>query len=299
MNMGLDVSVVDSLASGTRSNIGGWLSSPRFKFFKTDIQKMNDTTPMKDCEIVFHLAANPEVRDGFNSPSLEFNRNVVTTRTLLETMRKTRSCQKIVYTSSSTVYGEPMIVPTPESYGPLEPISVYGATKLACEALVSAYCHSYGLESVIFRLANVVGQRANHGVIPDFISKISQNSNELQILGDGTQRKSYIHVKDCTAALLLGLKRLESRVSILNVGSRDTLDVVSIAKIVAGALHREGIHLKVSGGVDGGRGWYGDVKTMLLDTSRIERLGWKPTMNSAESIKAATEEMLEKPVAMS
>jgi UDP-glucose 4-epimerase len=287
----LKVTVVDSLVSGKAENLRPYTSNTRFNFVKKDACHLGDTSLVFDCDTVFHLAADSDVRMSLTSPTLKFEQNVTATRMVLEAMRKARSCSKIVFSSSSTVYGDTDVFPTPESFGPLVPVSLYGAAKLACEALITAYCNSYGLEAVILRLANVVGPRAGHGVIPDFVSKLSRNPNKLEILGDGSQRKSYIHVTDAVGALLLGTQAFSSKVMILNVGSNDTLDVMSIARIVAKSLDLNDVEYVPTGGIDGGRGWPGDVKTMLLDTSRIEQLGWRPSMTSAEAVKTAAREL--------
>lgn len=285
------VTVVDSLVTGKTSNMASFKANPRFKFVKRDVSHLNDIGLPADCEVVFHLAADPEVRMSLTNPTLKFEQNVSATRVLLEEMRKARSCKRIVFSSSSTVYGDADQIPTPESYGPLVPVSLYGATKLACEGLISAYCESYGLEALILRLANVVGPRASHGVLCDFVSKLSRNPHRLEILGDGTQCKSYVHVKDAIEALMLGIHDLGSRVTILNAGTRDALDVMSIARIIARTLQLQNVELFTSGGIDGGRGWPGDVKRMLLDTTEIEKFGWHASLNSVEAVNTAAEEL--------
>ena len=291
VRMGLNVTVVDSLVTGRMENLRAHKTNLRFKFVKKDVCHIGETGLPTDCDTVFHLAADPDVRMSLTSPTLKFEQNVTAARMLLESMRKARSCGRIVFSSSSTVYGDANVFPTPESFGPLVPVSLYGAAKLACEALIASYCNSYGLEAVILRLANVVGPRAGHGVICDFVSKLSRNPHELEILGDGSQRKSYLHVIDAVRALILGTEKFDSRVTVLNVGSHDTIEAMSIARITADAMGLNEVKMTPSGGVDGGRGWPGDVKTMLLDTSKIERLGWHPSMGSAEAVKTAAYEL--------
>jgi len=151
-------------------------------------------------EAVFHLAANPEVKLSSTCPEIHYQQNVVATFNLLEAIRKTGNIKTFIFTSSSTVYGEPTKIPTPEDYAPLKPISVYGASKLACEALISAYAHTYGFKAIIYRLANIVGPRNKHGVIHDFMQKLKTKPKELEILGDGTQNKSYLYINDCIEA---------------------------------------------------------------------------------------------------
>jgi UDP-glucose 4-epimerase len=247
---------------------------------------------VEGCEIVFHLAANPEVRVGSISPEIHYRQNIEATFNLLEAVRNHGNIKTFIFTSSSTVYGEPSKMPTPEDYAPLKPISVYGASKLACEALVTSYAYTYGFRAAIFRLANIVGPRSRHGVIYDFIQKLKANPNELEILGDGTQTKSYLHVSDCIEAMLLGLEKADSRVEVFNVGSEDQLNVKRIAEIVVEEMGLENVKFKLTGGVDGGRGWKGDVKNMLLEASKLKSLGWKPRYNSEESVRLAVKSLV-------
>jgi UDP-glucose 4-epimerase len=193
------------------------------------------------------------------------------------------------------VYGEAAKVPTPEDYGPLVPISTYGASKLACEAFLSSYASTFNLRALILRLANIIGPRSSHGVIFDFIKKIRANPNELTILGDGNQTKSYLYITDCVAAfthLAEEFSRTKEKVAIFNVGSTDTINVKEIAKIVAAEINAPRLELKFTGGVDGGRGWKGDVKTMQLSTEKLLSTGWKPAYNSRQAVELATKALI-------
>ena len=178
---GNNVSVFDNLSSGTPQNIKQWLDSPNFTFIKDDLLNLSNIKKLKHkhYDVVFHLAANPEVRIGSTNPEVHFQQNLVATHNLLEHHRKTRNTPTLIFTSTSTVYGEPTKIPTPENYAPLKPISIYGATKLACEALISAYAYTYGFKAIIYRLANIVGPRSKHGVIHDFIQKLNKNPTQL------------------------------------------------------------------------------------------------------------------------
>jgi UDP-glucose 4-epimerase len=217
---------------------------------------------------------------------------VVATHNLLEYLRKTNSNPSLVFTSTSTVYGEATKLPTPEDYAPLMPISTYGASKLASEALISAYAHNYNFKALILRLANIIGSRSQHGVIYDFAQKLKKNPRELEILGDGTQTKSYLHITDCIEAIQLGLTKSSKQVEIYNVGSEDQINVKDIAQIVIEEMKLKKVKLKLTGGVDGGRGWKGDVKNMLLDVRKITAIGWKPKLSSEEAIRKASKELL-------
>jgi UDP-glucose 4-epimerase len=239
---------------------------------------------------VIHFAANPEVRLDSTDSITSFRENVVATHSVLEALVHSPA-KAFVFASSSTVYGDAKVFPTPEDYAPLLPVSVYGATKLAGEALVAAYSKTYGLNAGILRLANIVGPRGRIGIVPDFIRKLKTNPGRLQILGDGTQRKSYLHVDDCVEAVLKVLPTLRG-VEIYNVGSEGQTDVREIADIVCQGLKLHP-HYEFTGGVDGGRGWVGDVKFMLLDTRKLRSLGWKPRRTSSEAVKKTIDAYVE------
>ena len=287
------VTVLDNLSTGSTDNVARWIGHPNFTFIEGDCLNRKDIRKaMKDSELVFHLAANPEVRVGAVDTEIDFEQNIVATRNVLEEMRERAARKRIVFTSTSTVYGDAKILPTLEEYGPLEPISLYGASKLACEALISAYCHAFDMRGVIYRFANIVGSRSRHGVIWDFIHKLMENPLELEILGDGTQTKSYLMVEECVDALLFGLEHASEKVEIYNIGSEDQISVKEIAKIVVAEMCLKDVVFRYTGGIRGGRGWIGDVKNMFLDISKVKRLGWKPRCNSAESVRTATNQIL-------
>jgi UDP-glucose 4-epimerase len=294
MSQGKEVYVFDNLSTGSLENVKHWLNSSNFRFIKGDLLRPSDLENLKneDFSIIFHLAANPEVRLSSIDPDVHFQQNIVATYNLLELIRRDENSPVLAFTSTSTVYGDALKMPTPEDYAPLEPISIYGASKLACEALISAYAHTYGFKAVIFRLANIVGPRSQHGVVYDFIQKLRRNPRELEVLGDGTQVKSYLHVSDCIEAMLLGVERSSRQVEIFNVGSEDQVDVGTIAKMVIEEMGLKDVRLNFTGGVDGGRGWRGDVKNMLLDIKKLKSLGWRPKYGSEETVRSAIRDLL-------
>ncbi|MEM3386091.1 MAG: NAD-dependent epimerase/dehydratase family protein [Nitrososphaerales archaeon] len=291
MERGEEVAVLDNLSRGRVENVAKWFGHERFKFMRGDLLHPSDIRlAMDGCEVVFHLAANPEVRLGALDTRVDYEQNVLATYNLLEAVREFGV--GVVFASTSTVYGEADVIPTPENYGPLKPISLYGASKLACEALISGYAHMFGLNSVILRLANVVGPRCAHGVIYDFVMKLRSNPNVLEVLGDGTQRKSYLYVDDVVDAFLLASRNLQQdRLQVYNVGSEDQVDVLSIAKIVVDEMGLKDVAFRCAGGLEG-RGWVGDVKEMLLDVSKIKKMGWRPRSRSVEAVKLAVREFL-------
>jgi UDP-glucose 4-epimerase len=294
MARGWEICVFDNLSTGSLENIKQWLDSPDFTFIKGDLLSPIDLEKLKieRYSIIFHLAANPEVKIGSTDPNIHFQQNIVATHNLLELMRKAEMQPTLVFASTSTVYGEASKIPTPEDYAPLKPISTYGASKLACEALITAYAYTYGFRAIIYRLANIVRPRSRHGVIFDFVEKLRRSPGQLEILGDGTQTKSYLHVKDCIDAILLGLDKSREQVEIFNVGSEDQADVKTVAQIVIEEMGLEGVKLVFTGGVDGGRGWKGDVKNMLLDISKLKALGWKPKLNSKQAVRKAARSII-------
>lgn len=288
-----EVVVLDNLSSGKLENIKKWLKSSNFTFVKDDLLKSEKIREyLSNCETIFHLAANPEVRVGSTNPIIHYEQNVAATFNLLEATRQTGNVKRLMFTSSSTVYGEPQKIPTPENYAPLKPISVYGASKLASEALIISYAYIYGFDTIIYRLANIVGSRMQHGVIYDFINKLRKNSEKLEILGDGSQTKSYLDIKDCIKAMFISLQTPTTRVEIYNVGSEDQVNVKQIANIICEEMGLENVEYVFTGGVDGGRGWKGDVKTMRLDIGKLKKLGWKPTLNSYQAVRNAARTLL-------
>ncbi len=296
LQMDCFVRVVDNLSSGSLDNVEVWLDSRRFDFVRGDLKDSGVAEKVVDgVDIVFHLAANPEIRVAEVDPSIHFHENLLTTFNILEATRKSETARLIVFLSSSTVYGEPEKFPTPEDYGPLSPISVYGASKLGCESFICAYCRTFNVRGLVFRLANIVGGRSTRGVIVDFIHKLQKNPRELHILGDGKQSKSYLHVEDCIGAVFLALRHFVNKKKVFevyNVGSSDKVDVMHIAEIVSKEMGLQNLEFKFTGGVDGGRGWRGDVKAMLLSTDKLLSLGWKPKFNSEEAVRLGCRELL-------
>jgi len=296
MEDGHEVRVLDDLSAGSLENLKQWIDHERFEFMLGDMRRRDVCEKaVRGVDAVFHLAANPEVRIGAQSPELLYETNVLITYNLLESMRK-EDIKALAFTSSSTVYGEAKEIPTPEDYGPLEPISVYGGAKLAAEALIAGYAHTFDIKAVVFRLANIIGKRSNHGVIYDFINKLKATPHRLEILGDGTQRKSYLHVSDTVEAMLYLFKEFLKEDKIYdayNIGSEDWITVTEIAGIVSREM---GLNPEFyfTGGVDGGRGWKGDVKIMLLNIEKAKAKGWKPKMNSKEAVEKTVRELLGK-----
>ncbi|OFV67831.1 MAG: nucleoside-diphosphate-sugar epimerase [Candidatus Syntrophoarchaeum caldarius] len=286
---GRKVVIFDNFSSGRREFIEDILD--RIELVEGDLLRPADIEAVfRDfkIEFVYHVAANPEVRIGEIDPGVHLEQNVIATHNLLEVMR-THAISDIAFTSTSTIYGEADVMPTPEDYGPLLPISTYGASKLAAEALITSYAHTFDMRAWIFRFANVVGKRSTHGVTCDFINKLKANPSELEILGDGRQEKSYMLVDDCVEGMIFAVENATNQINVFNLGSIDTIDVTAIADIVVAEMGLEDVTYNYTGG---SRGWKGDVPRMMLAIDSLMQLGWKPRFNSRESIRMAAQYLL-------
>lgn len=284
-----EITIYDNLSSGKKEFIQRHFDRRGFRFIQADLLNPDDLNEViAGHDVVFHLAANPEVRAGITDTGLDLKQGTVATYNVLEAMRL-NSLNKIVFASSSAVYGEAGTKPVSEDYGPLLPISLYGANKLACEGLISAFCHLFDIHAWIFRFANVVGARASHGVIFDFINKLKQTPKELEILGDGTQEKPYLHIDDCVDGILFALKHCHEPVNVLNLGSPSSTSVTAIASMVVEAMNLSGVKFSYTGG---SRGWKGDVPQVRFDVARMSQLGWKPKYSSDEAVKQAVRGVL-------
>ncbi len=291
ISKGHQVSVYDNLSSGKKEFIEHHFGKDGFQFIEADALDLNTlTSSMKDHDIVFHLAANGDIRQGIVETDLHLKQGTIASYNVLESMR-INGIKKIVFSSSATVYGEAPVIPLPEDYGPLLPISLYGAGKLAAEALISAYCGTFDMQGWIFRFANIVGKRMGHGVIHDFIEKLSRNPHELEILGDGCQRKPFLYIEDCTDAILFGFTNSNECISVLNIGCSTSTDVTTIAKMVVEEIGLNGVRFKYTGGE---RGWPGDVPQLRFNTDKMRRLGWEAKYTSDEAARKAIRETLGK-----
>ena len=292
MAEGHQVTVYDNLSSGRREFIAHHLDNPRFHFIESDLLDMEPLRgAMAGQEVVFHLAANPEAREGIQKTDLDLRIGTIATYNVLEAMRQ-EGIGKLVFASSGTVYGEVPPHPVSEDHGPMLPISLYGASKLACEGLISAFRHIFGLQAWIYRFVNVVGGRATHGVIYDFINKLRQNPQELEILGDGNQEKPYLLVDECVDGILFGFYNVSNDLNIFHLGGTTTTDVMTIARIVVDEMELSGVRLRTTGGE---RGWPGDVPQCWFSVDRMGALGWRARISSDDAVRAAVRRILGKP----
>jgi len=280
---GFGVKIIDNLSSGRLENLTQYRNGSRVEVVMGDLKKMEDAIKAVDgADVVFHFAANPEVRVSTTNPEIHFNENVVATFNLLEAMRR-KDVKELVFASSSSVYGEPEQIPVSED-APIRPVSVYGASKAACENLIHAYVKLYGIKAVILRYANVVGPRLRHGVVWDLINKLRKNPNELEILGDGKQVRSYIYIDDTIEATIIAWRKTNNNYEVYNVGNEDWITVDEVADQVIEAMGLNNVK-KIYKPVLHGVGWPGDVKKIALKIDKIKQLGFKPKLNSKEAIK--------------
>ena len=284
------LTVYDNLSSGSLDFLKDHLNHPNFNFVQGELSDLKLVTKsMAGHELVIHYASNPDIARGMLETDLDIREGTLLTYNVLEAMRLTEA-KEILYTSGSGIYGDVGTFPTPEDFGPLTPISFYGASKLACEGLISAFCFQYGMTGYVLRMGNVVGDHQTHGVGYDFIRKLKKDTHKLEILGDGTQAKSYVHVNDVIAAMLFVMEKTSDTVNIFNVATDDVLDVTSIARIVIAEMGLSDVELAYTGG---DRGWKGDVPQVRLVLDKIHDLGWASKMNSAQAITASVRAMLD------
>lgn len=282
---GCFVTAYDNLSLGKKEFIEAHLDNPNFKFVQKGLLNFAILKKyMTGHDIVFHMAANSDISSGVNFTDVDLKQGVLATYNVLECMRLNK-IKRIIFGSTSAVYAEAKKMPTSEDYGPLLPISFYGASKLGCEGYITAFVHNFGMQAWIYRFANVVGKNATHGVIYDFIKKLRKTPRCLQILGDGKQRKPYIFVDDCLKGMFFGYRYANEAVNCFNLAGRGTTDVDTIARIVVQEMGLKNVEFVYTGQ---NRGWQGDVPQVRLDATKIKKLGWKPKYTSEQAVKLAT-----------
>jgi UDP-glucose 4-epimerase len=283
-----DASVVafDNLTSGHEWYLEDVREDERLEIVVGDLKDLDAVVAAaKGCDHAYHFAANPDIAKAATEPSVDFWEGTYLTNNLIEALR-INGVSRLTYSSGSGVYGDKSDTPLREDQGGLYPVSTYGASKLGCEAMMSAYCHMFDLNVVAFRFANVVGDRQTHGVVYDFVRKLMDNPAELTILGDGQQSKSYIHVNDVIDAMFLLEERGFTGFDVFNAGTEDYLTVTDIADMVVERLGLSDVRYAYTGG---NRGWRGDVPVVRFDTSKIRALGWSNRLTSREAIAASIE----------
>lgn len=283
------VIVYDNFSTGFRQNLGQALNTTRLKIIEGDILDLSRLKSALDgVSTVFHLAANADVRGGIVNTAIDVEQNTLGTHRVLEAMRA-QSVREIIFTSSATVYGEPDRFPTPESQ-PLIQTSLYGASKLAAEAMIQAYGEYFGIRSYCFRFVSWIGERYSHGVVRDFVQKLMRNPKELEILGDGKQRKSYLHVADGIRGIFSAMQNLKDLKNVLNLGHVEYMNVKDVANIICQEMGLKTVNYRFTGGA---RGWLGDSPFVLLDISKIRETGFQPEISIEEGVRRTVRYLLE------
>jgi UDP-glucose 4-epimerase len=286
----LAVSLYDNFSSGREWHYEHHQNDSRLRVIRGDVKDLDClTSAMQGHDTVIHLASNPDIARAVTEPEIDFREGTLLTNNVVEAMRRS-GIRSILYASGSGVYGDLGEREVDENYGPLIPISTYGASKLAGEALISSYCHMFDFTGLAFRFGNVVGPRQTHGVGFDFLRQLMKNPGKLRILGNGTQSKSYIHVRDVVEAVLLASRSSRERFAIYNVAT-DYITVTEIAHLAAecAGLNPSEVKFEYTGG---DRGWKGDVPIVRLNTDRIRGLGWVCGSSSRQALRDSMMAML-------
>jgi UDP-glucose 4-epimerase len=279
---GAEVVVVDNFRTGRREFLAGLEGRPGFSLVTGDVRDPDVMGPAVDgCDWIFHLQANADVRGGLEHPTLDLEMNTVATSQVLEAARK-GGCNRVLIASTGSVYGEPELVPTPEDAPFPIQTSLYGASKLAAEGLLAAYCAGFGFSGVICRFVSILGERYTHGHVRDFHHALRKDPTRLTVLGDGRQTKSYLYVKDCVSAMLRAAEHHEQDpgAHVYNLGTDEVITVDESVELITGRL---GVTPVIEHG-GGSRGWVGDSPLIRLDTTRIRSLGWRPQLTIREAI---------------
>lgn len=293
---GKNVTVYDNLSLASGENIKKYSGEENFKFIKADLLDFDTLKKsIEDQEVIWHLGANTDIPGGNKTTDIDLRNCTIATKNILEAMKQT-GLNKILFTSSACVYGDTGKATLSESFGPLLPISLYGAGKLAGEGLMSAYSHLFKIKTWIFRFANVVGGGMNHGVIFDFIRKLRKNPRELEILGDGKQEKPFFLVESCIEGMFYAFENAKFEASdkqydVFNLGCGNFTSVDRLAEIVIEEMGLKNVNFKYTGGK---RGWIGDVPVIHFSIDKMKELGWQPKHSSDEAVRIACQRILQK-----
>lgn len=288
---GHDVVCVDNYFIGTKKNIEHLADNPKFKMYEQDLCDFDELSKIFEKEkfdYVFHLAANSDIQASAKNPSVEYKNTYSTTFNILECMRL-HNVKKLFFASTSAVYGDKTNELLTETTADLRPVSYYGAAKLGSEALISAFSYMNDFEVLIFRFPNVIGPRLTHGVVFDFIGRLKKDPTQLRILGDGTQRKPYIYVKDLVEAIVRFMNTGKKGITLYNLGVEGATTVTKIADIICEKMGLKNVKYNYTGG---NVGWKGDVPKFQYDLSKIHATGWKARYNSDETVAKTVEEVL-------
>lgn len=289
LSRGKRVIGIDNFSTGQRAFLESAIKNPLFEFYEIDLLQDNNLHKLfEKVEIVYHFAANADVRFGAIHPTRDTEQNLLVTQNVLEAMRISK-VNKIVFSSTGSIYGESQMIPTPEDAPIPIQTSLYGASKLACEALIQAYCETFEMQSWIFRFVSILGPRYTHGHVLDFFNQLKLHPNYLNVLGNGHQRKSYLHVSDCINAIDIATIKSNCKVNIFNLGIDDTCNVIESVNWIC---EKMGLNPEVNYGLKN-KGWIGDNPVIHLSTERISNLGWTPKYSIKQSIQSTLDFLTE------
>ncbi|MEH2470450.1 UDP-glucose 4-epimerase [Nitrobacteraceae bacterium AZCC 2161] len=281
----------DNFFTGQRRFIEGALKSPKFRLVDADLLNTEALgAAIAGCDMVFHFAANADVRFGTHHPFKDIEQNLIATYNVLEAMRA-NGIKKIAFSSTGSVYGEAAVIPTPENAPFPVQTSLYGNSKVAAEGLISSYCEGFGFQGIIFRFVSILGERYTHGHVFDFYQKLLADPSKLEVLGNGKQRKSYLYIQDCIDAVLLAVERAPDRVNIFNLGQDEYCEV---NQSIGWICDRLGVKPKLEY-TGGDRGWIGDNPFIFLECSRMRALGWAPKVSINNGVLATLEYLIANP----
>ena len=290
VDAGYSVKIIDNLSSGNLALVNHQIAAGNAEFIEGDITSIDDVLQAtKEVDVVFHMAANPDIRLGTQVTDTDLKQGTIATYNILEAMR-INNVNKIVFASSSVVYGEGAPMPTPESFGPCLPISLYGASKVGSEGLITSWVGTFDFQAWIFRFANIIGNRGTHGVIFDFIHKLKRDNSRLEVLGNGLQEKSYMEVKDCVRGMMHIFNTSTSPINLYNLGSHDTCSVRRIAEIVVEETGCRDATIEYTGG---DRGWAGDIPRAMLSIEKMLSTGYDVNYNSEAAVRHTTKCLIE------
>lgn len=291
-----NVIVYDNLSTGKKNNLQRILKKKNFTLIIGDLLDKNKIKKnLNNIDLVYHFAANADIKNSFKEPKIDFDQNIVCTFNLLEAMR-IKNVKRIIFASSAAIYGEPNKIPISEKIGIQSQTSLYGAAKMASENLISAYCEGYNFKAICYRFVSLVGPHYSHGHIIDFINQLKINPKKLTVLGDGLQKKSYLHVDDAINAINLSIdynfnsKKKRKKFNVYNLGNKDFIELTSSIKIITKTMKLNPL-IYFTGGK---RGWIGDNPFVFLDTQKISKLGWKPKYNIKIAIRETVKWLIKK-----
>ena len=281
---GASVTVYDNLKTGRTANLAKVWRHPGFRFIEADVcqrKKVEEAVPGH--EVIFHFCDDSDIRSAAEHPDTFVEQNIMGLFYVLESMRR-NGIRLILFPSSTTVFGELAHPPASELHGPMTPLNIYGGAKLAAEGLISAWAHTYDFRAIVFRFVGIIGGRMDHGVVHDFVRKLQKDPTRLEILGDGTQSRSFVLVDDCLEAMLFALAQTRKNYNLVHIGNVDQISINETAEAIVQVMKLKGVKLQPAGGKVG---WKGDVTSNFIATETLTALGWKPRRSSREAVLEA------------